>query len=307
MKSKVMRRETRKALWGYGFVSPWIIGFLIFFVMPLLYSLYLSFGNMKIGQAIEWVGFKNYIYTFTTYSRFWVSVRQTLLWTVCSTIFSTSVAILFAVLIFKRVRGMTFVRSVFYLPVVINALATATVVRYLTRQDGWINGLLGLFGVEAIPFWDTPTSVFLTVLVAQIFSVGGSVVVYLAGLSNISADLYESADIDGANPVSKFFRITLPMLSSIIYFNVITNIIFIFGSFNVPLLYYGFAAKGSNNAYPGGPDDVVYHMGLMVYNLAFNDMRWGIAAAVGWVMMIISFIIVALVYRAGNSLVFYES
>lgn len=274
--------------------------------MPLLYSLYLSFCKYKIGAPITFVGIKNYRFILTEYPRFWISMRQTLLWTFTCTAFATCISLIFATLIFRGIKGMTFVRSVFYLPVIINGLAVATVVRYMTQNNGWINQFLTMIGLKPLALWDSPMPVFFTILAAQIFSVGGTVVVYLAGLTSISKEYYEAAEIDGAGPIAKFFKITLPMLSSLIYFNVITNIIFIFGSFNVPLMYYGFSAR-AGAAYLGGPDDVFYHLGLMVYNFAFSNFNMGVASAIGWVMMAISFIMVSLVYKFGLKYVYYEA
>lgn len=306
MKKRQISREKQEARNGVAFITPWIVGFFAFYVIPFIFAVYISFCNNTIEYKP--VGFRNYIFLLTQSTRFWVSLRQTLLWTFSATLFTTIVAILFAALIFKKMRFQTTVRTIFYLPVVVNALAIATVVKYLTRENGWINGAIQALGGSIVDFWTTPSQVFTTILFAQVLSVGGTIVVYLAGLSNISPTYYEAAQIDGAGPIATFFTITLPMLSSVIYFNVITSVISIFGSMNIPLLYYGFEAKGSSNAYTGGPHDVVYHLGIFVYNEAFNNLKGGgRAAAAGIIMVLLSGLIVGTIYKVGQKFVFYES
>lgn len=299
------KRSFRKSFSGYLYIAPWVAGFFLFVLAPLLYCLYISFCKFSVLGDTQFTGLKNYDFVLTKLPLFWISLRQSLIWTVCNTLFIASIALFLAVLVFKGIRGLSTVRAIFYMPMVLNAVAITTVIRYLTRSDGWINGLVEVFGISRLDFWGVPSHVFLTILCGQIFFVGNTVIVYLAGLSNISTEMYESADIDGAGPVRKFFSITVPMISPLIYFNVITNVIFTFASYNIPLLY--FVTTRTQQSYLGGVNDVMYHVGLLCYNYAFGYFKLGIASAIGWIMLVISFVSVAMIYKFGKNHVHYEA
>jgi len=301
----IFRRNTKKALTGMVYISPWVMGLLLFTLAPLVYSFYISFCKFSILGDTTFVGLKNYEFLLKYEPLLWTGFRQSLLWTVCGTVFSTSVAVFFAVLIFKGLRGTGTVRTIFYFPVVLNAVALTTVIKYLTRHEGWVNGFLGLFGVNPVDFWGIPVNIFLTILGTQIFFVGSSVVIFMAALSNVSLELYESAVIDGAGPLRKFYFITLPMISPLIYYSAITGVIFSFSSYHIPLLYFG--NQEATQQVLAGTGDVMYHIGLLSFNYAFHFFKLGIASAIGWLMLLFSLIFVSLIYIFGRRLVFYEA
>lgn len=301
----IRKRSTRKALTGMVYISPWVIGLLLFTLAPLAYCFYISFCKFSVLGDTTFIGLRNYQFLLKYEPLFWIGLRQSLLWTVCNTLFTTSVAVFFAVLIFKGLRGVGIVRTIFYLPVVLNAVAVTIVIKYLTRHEGWINGFLGLFGAKPVDFWGTPVNVFLIILGAQIFFVGSLVVIFMAALSNVSPELHESAEMDGAGPVRRFFSITLPMISPLVYYSVITGVIFSFSSYHIPLLYFG--NQEATQQVWAGVGDVMYHIGLLCFNYAFHFFKLGIASAIGWMMLLVSLVFVSLVYIFGRKLVFYEA
>lgn len=290
---------------GVAYISPWVMGLLLFTLAPLGYCLYISFCKFSILGDTSFIGLKNYLFLLKFEPLFWTGLRQSLIWTVCNTVFSTAAAVFFAALIFKGLRGVGAVRTIFYLPVVLNAVAITTVIKYLTRNEGWINGVLGVFGAGPVDFWGVPVNVFLTILVAQIFFIGSSVVIFMAALSNVSPELYESAEIEGAGSLRRFFSITLPMISPLIYYSAITGVIFSFSSYHIPLLYFDNQEK--TQALLAGTGDVMYHIGLLSFNYAFHLFKLGIASAIGWLMLLVSLSSVSLIYIYGRKLVFYEA
>ena len=298
------RRSTKQAIKGFLYIAPWAAGFLLFIILPLIYCFYVSLCKFTVTGNTSFTGLKNYIFVLTKEPLFWIALRQSALWTLFNTLFVTFVSLLLAAVIFKGVRGVGTVRAIFYMPVVLSAIAITTIIRYLTRSDGWINELLAVIGFAKIDFWGIPINILLTILAGQIYFIGNTIILYLAGLSNISPEMYESADIDGAGAIRKFLNITVPMISPLIYFTVITSIIFTFSSYNIPLLY--FLNQKTSQMFLGGMGNVMYHVGLLCFNYAFGFFKLGIASAIGWIMLLISFVSVALISKHGKRYIHYE-
>ncbi len=295
-KSPTQRRE---ALEGYLWISPWVIGFLLFTLGPMIGSLYLSMTSYKIGGTPEWLGFDNYIRAFSGQDKlFWDSLWRTVYFAVATVILGTVGSLLAAILLNQNVRGRNFFRALFYLPSLTPVVALAILWQWLLQpQVGFVNYTLYQFGIEG-PGWMTSRqwalpSLILISLWAGIG--GGRMIIFLAGLQGVPIELYESAELDGASTLQRFFNITLPMISPVILFNVLLGVI---GSFSVFSLAYV--------ATDGGPSYATYFYVLHLYYSAFTYFQMGYASALAWVFFLIIFVLSFIQIKTSDRWVYYE-
>jgi len=291
-KTKMARRE---AIEGYLFILPWILGFLIFRLGPMLYSLFLSFTDYAARGAPKLIGFENYVYMFTKDPRFLDSLRSTLAFVVGYLPLNLAIGLAIALLMNQRVRGITVFRSIYYLPAVTSGVAVAILWQFVFhKQWGILNAMLALFGIQPIGWLVDPNWVMAAFVIMSVWGVGGSMIIYLAGLQSIPTELYESAMIDGANGIKKFWHITLPMLTPTIFFVLITGLIGAFQIFESAYIMTG-----------GGPNYATYFFGLNIYFTAFQSLRFAYASTLAWMLFAIIAALTIVVFTTSRRWVFY--
>jgi len=295
----INRRSTlaqREAFLFYILIIPWVIGFVVFLGYPMLRSLYLSFTDYNLLSPPTWVGLRNYE-RIVNDPAFWQSVKVTLIYALGSVPGGTIIALALAMVLSQKLRGVNFWRTIFFLPSILSSIAVALLWLYIFRPEGGLlNIVLGWFGIKG-PGWVTSETWALPALIIMSWwSVGGQIVIYLAGLKGIPESLYEVAEIDGANGWAKFRNVTLPMLSPTIFFNVVLAII---GALQV------FDAGWVMTR--GGPNDATLFYMLNLYRRAFQFVQMGYASALAWILFIIIMVITLLVIRSSAAWVYYET
>ena len=293
---KVLAKVNKRA-WPYLFILPWIIGFLVFTLGPLVLSFVMSFFDWSITATPKFRGLGNYIEMFTTDDQVLKSLSISLKYAAIFVPLNMIIALVLAMLISQPVKGAKFFRTIFYIPAVISGVAVSIIFGWLLNGNyGVINYLLSLLGIDGPQWLVDPKWAIIAVIFASAFGVGSMMLIFYTDIKNIPIDLYEAAAIDGAGPARQFFSITLPMITPTILFNLITSIISSFQQVTLVMLLTN-----------GGPMKSTYFYGLMTYNNAFKFHKLGYASANAWVMFIIILLLSALVFKSSDTWVFYES
>lgn len=289
---RLARQEEREF---YLFISPWIIGFILFGAGPIVASAVISFTDWSLLSSPRWVGLANYERLFTD-RLFTVTVKNTFIYAVGSVSLSIIVGFLLALLLNQKVWGMALFRTIFYLPSVVAGIATALLWVNIFHPDfGLINYTLAQFGIQGPGWLQSTTWAMPALIMMSVWGAGGGMVIYLAGLQSIPEHLYEAAALDGAGPLRKFWHITVPMMSPVIFFNMIVGIISSLQAFVLILVMTN-----------GGPANSTLVYGLYLYRTAFQYFEMGYASAMAWVLFIIIMLITALQFRLASRWVFYE-
>lgn len=281
----------------YLFISPWIIGFIVFTLGPLLFSFIISFFDWPIVGERKFVGLANYMTMFTDDPLFWSSLWITVKFALFFVPLNIILALLLAILLNQKVKGSSWFRTFFYVPSVISGVALAMI--WGTVYDGEygiLNYLLSFIGIEG-PNWLNDTSwALVAMVIASLWGQGTMMLIFLSGLKNIPQDLYEAAEIDGAGKLYKFFKITVPLLTPTILFNLIMTIIGAFQTLTLALVLTG-----------GGPLQSTYFYAMYVYENAFKYFKMGYSSANAWVMFIIILSLTMLVFKSSSVWVYYEN
>lgn len=290
----------REALAGYLFISPWLIGFLVFTFGAMAYSLYISFSYYNLAKnTVRPAGLQNYRDMFTD-PRVALSLKNTLFYAVMAVPLEIVFALLLAALLNRLGRSAGFFRTLYYLPKMTPAVATASVFFLLLNGNtGAINKGLGLLGIEGPQWLIDPAWVKPSIVLMTLWGVSGTMVIFLAALKNVPRELYEVASLDGAGPVRSFFTITVPMISSAIFFNVIVLTIAALQVFDQAFLLFW---RDQNNA---SPESSLFY-GVYLFQQAFRQFDFGFAAAMAWLLFVIIMLITAVQVRFGNRFVYYE-
>ncbi|MCS7464464.1 sugar ABC transporter permease [Paenibacillus doosanensis] len=285
---------------GYVFTAPFIIGFLIFTLYPILSSLYYSFTEYNLMEAPRWIGFDNYVKMFTDDDKIWKSFQVTFTYVLASVPLRLGFALIVAMLLNKAARGIGVYRSAYYLPSLIGgSVAVSIMWTQIFGDKGLLNSFLGVIGIHTETSWiGSPGTALWTLIALSVWQFGSSMLIFLAGLKNIPHSLYEAASVDGANGFYKFFRVTLPLLSPIILFNLIMQTISAFMTFTPAYII----SRGE-----GGPLDNTLLYSLYLYRRAFVFFEMGYASAMAWVMLIIIGIITLVLFKSSKYWVHYES
>ncbi|HVU14977.1 MAG TPA: sugar ABC transporter permease [Phototrophicaceae bacterium] len=293
LSSPLARRE---AFTFYVLIAPWLAGFLVFLAWPMVRSLYLSFTDYSLLAPPVWVGIQNYQRIFSD-PDFWQSLKVTFEFALGSVPGGTIIALGIAMVLAQKLRGINFWRTIFFLPSILSSIAVAILWLYVFRpQDGLLNIVLSWFGIQG-PDWVTSETWALPALIIMSWwTVGGQMVIYLAGLKGIPDTYYEAAEIDGANAWAKFRFVTIPMLSPTIFFNVILGIIGALQVFDI-----GWVMT------QGGPNKATLFYMINLYQRAFSYVEMGYASALAWILFIIIMAITLLVIRSSAAWVYYES
>lgn len=289
----------REQLAGYGFLAPWLLGFFVLTLAPALFSLYMSMTDAGLMGAPQWVGTENYVRIATDDPRFWTAINVTFTFVLLSVPLKLVFALAIAVALNKGLRGLTLFRAIFYLPSLIGgSVAIAVLWRQVFSGDGLLNQALNtLFGYEGPSWISNPSTSLYTLVLLAIWQFGSSMIIFLAGLRQIPQDMYEAASIDGAGRGRQFFKITLPLLTPVIFFNAVILTIDAFKAFTSAFVI----SDGS-----GGPIDSTLFYTLYLYQEAFTNFRFGYASALAWVLVAIIAVFTALSFSTARYWVHYD-
>jgi multiple sugar transport system permease protein len=287
----------REAIAGYICIAPWLLGFVVFVAGPIVASLLISFTRWNIVSPAQWVGLDNYIYIFGSDGDFRQSLKVTITYSAFSLPLTLILGLAISLLLNTKLRGMDLYRTLFYIPAVLPGVAVTLLWVWIFNPEfGIINWLLALVGIQGPRWFHSPRWALPGLIIMGLWGVGGQAVIYLAGLQNIPPHLYEAAEIDGANNWHRFWRVTIPLLTPTIFFQLVMNLI---GSFQV--FTESYIATG------GGPlKSTLFYM-LYLYNQAFQSMRMGYAAGLAWILALIILAVTLLVFRSSPYWVYYEA
>ncbi|WP_177344661.1 carbohydrate ABC transporter permease [Evansella clarkii] len=294
-----MSMRRRESLWGLLFISPFIIGFTVFLLGPMLFSLIGSFTNYNITSRMDFIGFRNYEQMFTADRLFWTSLYNTLYYVAFIVPLTAVGAILMAVLLNQKIKGIKAFRTIFYLPAVLSGVAVYILwMQLLSPSTGLINTVLSWFQIQGPAWLFDPDWTKPALVIMRLWSIGGTMLLYLATLQNVPGQLYESAELDGANAFQRFWHITLPMITPIVFFDVVTTTI---GAFQIFQEAYVMTESGT-----GGPANSLLFYNLHMWNKAFVAFDMGYAMAMSWILFIIILILTIINLKLAPRWVHYE-
>ncbi len=302
---------------AYLFLSPWLLGFFVFTVYPMVYSLWLGFTNYDFTQPdqTQWIGFANLVKMFGPLFKitgftassgevmrvdpyYLKSLSVTMRFVFISVPLKLAFALAVALLMSQKLRGVSFYRAVYYIPTLLGgSVAIAVLWRKLFEKEGLLNGLLTTFGFTDLPGWITnPKYALWTLILLSVWQFGSSMIIFLAGLKQIPQEYYEAASVDGANKIDQFFAITIPLLSPVILFNLVIQMISAFQVFSQAYIIGGGRGGVLNST-------LFYSLHLYIQGWTYHEM--GYASAMAWVLLLIIAVITGLVFRTSNTWVSY--
>lgn len=290
----------REAAWAYFFISPWIVGLIAFTAGPMLASLYFSFTEYNIVDAPLWSGLSNYRELFSD-ALFWKSLQVTVYYASLALPLGLAFGFFLALLLNQKIVGVNLWRTLYYLPSVIAGVAVALMwMRVFNPRVGLLNPMLAKVGIKGPGWLQDPDWAMPALVIMSLWGVGGSMIVYLAGLQGVPTALYDAAKVDGANLWQRFWRVTLPMVTPVIFYNLVMGMI---GAFQYFTTVY---VIGSANGNVGGPARATLFYNLYLYQNAFKYFDMGYASAMAWILLIIVLTLTMLVFRSSALWVYYE-
>jgi len=297
MKLSVSRRRRASNISGYLFISPWLIGFLCFTLIPVVASFYLAFTKYDIVSSPTWVGLRNFIRMFTEDVRYKRSLKATFYYVLTAVPLRLVTALAVAMLLQRGTRLINFFRAVYYLPSIVGgSVAIAVMWRQIFGRTGLVNALLEVVGAVGPNWLGNPRTAIWTLIILAAWQFGSPMLILLAGLKQIPQSLYEAAEIDGAGALRRFRSITLPMLSPVLFFNLVMQIISGFMIFTQAYIVTG-----------GRPLDTTLFYTLYVYQKGFRDFEMGYASAMAWFLLVIIAFFTILAFKSSSFWVYYET
>ena len=293
--SNMTRRQNR---YGYGFIMLWLIGLFVFTLIPMLFSLFLSFCKWDIGtglSTIKFIGLENFQKIFDD-SKFYKALEVTFKFCLISIPFYQIASLLVAMLLNMRIKFMRTFRLIFFLPSIIPTIASSMIWTQILGKDGLINQGLALIGIQGPAWLNTPSTALYGLILMGVWGIGNTIIIYLSGLQGVGEELYEASSIDGANSFQRFFKITLPMISPTIFFNVVMAVISSFQYFTQAFVMT-----------EGGPLNSTLFYNLYLYTKAYKELKMGYAAALAWIMFIIILFFTLLVIKSSSFWVYYQN
>jgi len=287
--------QRRSLFMGLLFVSPWIIGFLLFTVYPLVASIYYSFTRYDLLRPPVFIGLKNYTQILTDDPIFPTVVYNTLYYVILSAPLGVVAAFLLATLLNTKIFARSMFRAIFFFPSIVPAIVVAMVWQFLLNvQYGAINATLQGLGLPVVPFISNPAYAKPTLIGIHMWAQGSAMVIFLATLQDVPRTLYEAATVDGANAFHKFWHVTIPMCTPVILFNLVMAFIAGFSNFTLPWLLTR-----------GGPNNATEFYAIFLYRNAFQYLRMGKAAALAWILFVIVVIFTVILFRSSARWVYY--
>ncbi len=289
------RRALQRNLEGWLFASPWIIGFFLWTLGPMLASLVIAFTKWDLITAPTYIGLDNFR-TLANDSLTWQSLKVTLVYAVTSVPLHIVFGMVLALMLNTHIRGQRFYRTAFYLPSVLSGVAVALLWRWLfSTEFGLFNVLLSYAGITGPSWLGDPKWALPSLVLMSLWGVGAGTIIYLAGLQGIPTDLYEAAEVDGANGWRQFWSITVPMMTPVLFFQLVTGIIFALQVFTQAFIMTS-----------GGPNNATLFYLLYLYRNAFEYFRMGYASALAWVLFVFILVLTLILYRSSGYWVYYE-
>ncbi|MCL5946530.1 MAG: sugar ABC transporter permease [Chloroflexi bacterium] len=296
VRTRYSRLARREAMWGFLCASPWFFGFFVFTAGPMLASIVLSLTRWDLLSAPRFVGFQNYKTLLSGDTSVWHSLEVTTYYALLAVPLHTAFGLFLAILLNQKIRFQRFVRTVYYLPSVVSGVAVALLWQWIFSPDfGLLNTLLSYVGIKGPAWLADGRTVIPAFVIMSLWGVGASMIIYLAGLQGIPTELYEAAQMDGASTLRQFWTVTVPMLSPVIFFNVIMGII---GALQIFTQAYVMTA--------GGPHDASLFFMLYLYQNAFEYFKMGYASALAWILFFYIMALTLLVIRSSAVWVYYE-
>ena len=292
------KRSAGRGATNYLFIAPWVVGLLLFTAGPMAAALFLSFTDYSLLAAPNFIGTANYEQIIAADPKFVAAIGVTLIYVVVSVPLTIAVSLGLALALRAGVRGLGAYRAIFYLPSLLGgSVAIAVLWRLLFGSDGLVNQLLQWIGVDATGSWLTnPDTSLGTLILLHIWQFGSPMVIFLAGLTQIPAEYYEAASLDGAGAVHSFFSVTLPILSPVIFFNLVLQTIFSLQAFTPAFVI-------SNGT--GGPLDSTLFYTLYIYQQGFANFKMGYASALAWILLLIIAVCTGLLFWSSKKWVYY--
>lgn len=282
---------------AYLFLAPWFVGLALITIGPMVASFGLSFTRYNLLSPPKWIGFENFSRMMTD-ERLATSLQVTFSYVFISLPLQLAVALFLAIILDRGLRGLAFYRSAFYLPSLLGAsVAIAILWRQIFGVDGLVNEVLAVFGIQGQGWISNPDTALGTLMILNVWTFGSPMVIFLAGLRQIPTMYYEAADVDGASRRQQLFRITIPLLTPIIFFNAVLQLIGTFQSFTQAYIVSG----GT-----GGPVDSTLFYTLYLYDQGFRNYNMGYASAMAWLLLMIVGILTVLMFWTSRFWVFYD-
>lgn len=293
---KARRTETAIA---YLFLIPTLIGYTLFITYPLITSSVYAFTDWNGIVKPHFVGLRNFIFMFTKDPTFYPSLWASLYYVILTVPFTLVFGFLLAVLLNRSIPGIRTFRTIYYLPVVLPGVASMYLFKYILAPDqtGLANQLLAMIGLPKQLWLSSPSQVMPSLLIYALWGVGGGMIIFLSGLQSVPMELYEAATMDGATEFRKMTRITLPMMSPVLFLQLITGMIGAFQVINPALIM----------TVNGGPKNATYFLNFAIYKSAFTNRQYGYAFALVWVMFVFVMFFTAITFRISNQYVYYEN
>jgi len=293
-----MGMARREAVEGYLFISPWIVGFILFTIGPMLASLYFSFTDYNIISAPRWAGLSNYAEILREDPLFWQSIKVTLYYAALSLPSGLVLGFCLAALLNQKIPGVNLWRTVYFLPSVISGVSVAILwMRIFNPRMGLLNAFLRSIGIKGPGWMSDPQWSIPALAIVSLWSVGGGMIIYLAGLQSVPPPLYDAAKVDGASAWQRLRHVTLPMMTPVIFYNLVTGLIATFQFFTVVFIM----TEGMGN-----PARSTLFYNLYLYMNAFRFLEMGYASALAWLLFLFVLLLTAAVFRSSQYWVFYE-
>lgn len=297
-KKQRMTQRTRNTINGLLFASPWLFGLIAFWVYPTLASMYYSFTQFNAVQNPRWVGLRNYVELFTNDRIFWGAVYNTFYFAILSIPLAILFSFSLALMLNSKVRGQTFYRTVYFLPTLVPEVALAFVWIYLfTPGSGLINVPFSWFGIHGLCWLTCPQMSRETLVLLALWIIGQQIILYLAGLQDVPQDLYDAADVDGAGFFTRLWHVTVPIMTPVVFFHLITSVIGALQFFAIPYIMTG----GT-----GMPANTTMFYSIYLYKQAFQYFSMGYASAMAWLLFMSTLAITGLIFWSSRRWVFYS-
>lgn len=294
--NKSLNRKRVRDYIGLLYIAPWIIGFLIFQLYPFVASFIYSFTDFTMLNVPSFTGFKNYIDIFTNDYDFLKSMKATLIYVILAVPFKLVFALFIAVILNSRIKFINIFRTVYYIPSILGgSVAVALVWRLMFMKKGMINGILSYLHLPEPDWLGSPSFAMITISLLIVWQFGSSMVIFLAGLKQIPTELYEAGRVDGASRIKMFFKITLPLITPMIFFNLVMQMINAFQDFTSAFIITN-----------GGPMKATYLYGMKLYMDGFYYFKMGYACALSWILFLVILFMTLVIFRSANSWVYYE-